>query len=37
MRKDGTMLAFSILANNYNSDHAPIRKVIDSIALALLE
>ena len=37
LRKDGRVLAFTIIANNYNSPHAPIRQVIDRIALALLQ
>lgn len=36
-RDDGRVYAFSILANNYNSEHTPVRRVIDRIALALLE
>ena len=36
-RKDGRVLAFSIIANNYNAPHTPVRRVIDRIALALLD
>ena len=37
VRRDGRTLAFTIVANNYNAPQAPVRKVIDRIALALLE
>jgi D-alanyl-D-alanine carboxypeptidase len=37
LRADGKSLVFSIVANNYNSPAAPVRRVIDWIALALLE
>jgi serine-type D-Ala-D-Ala carboxypeptidase/endopeptidase (penicillin-binding protein 4) len=37
MRKDGRTLVFSIMANNYNGPAAPVRKVVDRIALALLQ
>lgn len=37
LRKDGQVYGFTIMANNYNSPHAPVRKVIDRIALALLQ
>ena len=36
-RKDGRVLLFSIIANNYNAPHTPVRRVIDRIALALLD
>jgi D-alanyl-D-alanine carboxypeptidase/D-alanyl-D-alanine-endopeptidase (penicillin-binding protein 4) len=36
-RKDGRVLAFSIIANNYNAPHTSVRRVIDRIALALLD
>jgi serine-type D-Ala-D-Ala carboxypeptidase/endopeptidase (penicillin-binding protein 4) len=36
LRKDGRRYVFAIVANNYNSDAAAIRKLIDRIALALL-
>jgi serine-type D-Ala-D-Ala carboxypeptidase/endopeptidase (penicillin-binding protein 4) len=35
-RKDGRRYIFSIVANNYNSEAAAIRKLIDRIALSLL-
>jgi serine-type D-Ala-D-Ala carboxypeptidase/endopeptidase (penicillin-binding protein 4) len=37
LRRDGRTLGFTIMANNYNASHAPVRKAIDAIALALLE
>jgi D-alanyl-D-alanine carboxypeptidase/D-alanyl-D-alanine-endopeptidase (penicillin-binding protein 4) len=36
MRKNGKRYAFAILTNNYNSEAAQIRKLIDRIALALV-
>jgi D-alanyl-D-alanine carboxypeptidase/D-alanyl-D-alanine-endopeptidase (penicillin-binding protein 4) len=35
-RKDGQRYVFAIMANNYNTEAAAIRKLIDRIALALL-
>jgi D-alanyl-D-alanine carboxypeptidase/D-alanyl-D-alanine-endopeptidase (penicillin-binding protein 4) len=37
IRGDGKTLGFTVMSNNYNAPHAPVRKVIDRIALALLE
>lgn len=37
LRSDGKTYVFSIVANNYNSPAAPVRRVIDQIALALLD
>ena len=37
LRKDGRRYAFSIMANNYNSEAAAVRKMIDRIALTLLQ
>jgi D-alanyl-D-alanine carboxypeptidase/D-alanyl-D-alanine-endopeptidase (penicillin-binding protein 4) len=37
LRADGRTYAFSILVNNFNSEHASVRKVMDEVALALLE
>ena len=37
LRKDGRRYAFSIMANNYNSESAAIRKLIDRIALTLVQ
>lgn len=36
LRRGGRTLVFSILANNYNSGHVSVRRVMDRIALALL-
>ena len=36
LRKDGGRYAFSMMVNNFNSSSAPIRKILDSIALSLL-
>jgi D-alanyl-D-alanine carboxypeptidase/D-alanyl-D-alanine-endopeptidase (penicillin-binding protein 4) len=33
--RTGRTVAFSVMVNNYNSAHAPIRAVIDRIVLAL--
>jgi D-alanyl-D-alanine carboxypeptidase/D-alanyl-D-alanine-endopeptidase (penicillin-binding protein 4) len=37
IRRGGGRYAFSIMANNYNAEAAAIRKLIDRIALALLQ
>jgi serine-type D-Ala-D-Ala carboxypeptidase/endopeptidase (penicillin-binding protein 4) len=37
LRKDGRRYAFSIVANNYNADAATIRKLIDRMAITLIQ